>query len=253
MYCAPAYSSSHSPSLWLFACPAPSKLTNAAWCIQRDSQVLGVAWRRSAIGLRQIEWRIPDPVPPLCTFEEKTPCCMVARVEATRHMHARFVVAESLVGHGHSVTPEGMADRRVAGCRPREVRELALSDCLSQYAVHSVILSFCHEVRYTWMVAIRHAGVDGGNSSRIERSGESGRPRGGTCPLNGTGKAHWQLEVRDGAIIPKPAIVIPREDAWAYRPEHPARLEEAMTQARFGRALDLSPEQLERLVDKAHD
>ena len=71
--------------------------------------------------------------------------------------------------------------------------------------------------------------------------------------LNVTGKAHWQLEVHDGAIILKPAIVIPREDAWAYRPEHLARLEEAMTQARSGQMLDLSPEQLERLLDQAHD
>ena len=71
--------------------------------------------------------------------------------------------------------------------------------------------------------------------------------------LNVTGKAHWQLEVRDGAIILKPAIVIPREDAWAYQPEHLARLEEAMTQARSGQVLDLNPEQLERLLDQAHD
>ena len=71
--------------------------------------------------------------------------------------------------------------------------------------------------------------------------------------LNVTGKAHWQLEVHDGAIILKPAIVIPTEDAWAYRPEHLTRLEEAMTQARSGQALDLSPEQLERLVDQAHE
>ncbi|MGH2387783.1 MAG: AbrB/MazE/SpoVT family DNA-binding domain-containing protein [Chloroflexota bacterium] len=71
--------------------------------------------------------------------------------------------------------------------------------------------------------------------------------------LNVTGKAHWQLEVHDGAIILKPAIVIPREDAWAYQPEHLARLEEAMTQARAGRMLDLSPEQLEGLLDQAHD
>ena len=71
--------------------------------------------------------------------------------------------------------------------------------------------------------------------------------------LNVTGKAHWQLEVRDGVIILKPAIVIPREDAWAYQPEHLARLEEAMTQARSEQTLDLSPEQLEKLLDPAHD
>jgi bifunctional DNA-binding transcriptional regulator/antitoxin component of YhaV-PrlF toxin-antitoxin module len=71
--------------------------------------------------------------------------------------------------------------------------------------------------------------------------------------LNVTGKAHWQIEVRDGAIILKPAVVILREDAWAYQPEHLARLEEAMTQARSGQILDLSPEQIERLPAQAHD
>jgi bifunctional DNA-binding transcriptional regulator/antitoxin component of YhaV-PrlF toxin-antitoxin module len=71
--------------------------------------------------------------------------------------------------------------------------------------------------------------------------------------LKVTGKAHWQLEVQDGAIVLTPAIVIPKADAWAYRPEHLARLEEAMTQARSGQVLDLSPEQLERLLDPAHE
>jgi bifunctional DNA-binding transcriptional regulator/antitoxin component of YhaV-PrlF toxin-antitoxin module len=71
--------------------------------------------------------------------------------------------------------------------------------------------------------------------------------------LKVTGKAHWQLEVRDGAIILKPAVVIPREDAWAYQPEHLARLEEAMEQARSGRVLDLSPEHLEWLSSRPHD
>jgi len=51
----------------------------------------------------------------------------------------------------------------------------------------------------------------------------------------------------------KPAIVIPREDAWAYQSEHRARLEEAMTQARSGQMLDLSPERLERQLDQARD
>jgi len=70
--------------------------------------------------------------------------------------------------------------------------------------------------------------------------------------LEVTGKAHWQLEVHAGAIILKPAVVIPREDAWAYRPEHLALIGEAMTQARSGQMLDLSPEHLDRLLDQAH-
>lgn len=48
-------------------------------------------------------------------------------------------------------------------------------------------------------------------------------------------------------------MVIPREDAWACRPDHLARLDEAMAQARSGQILDLDPQQLERLPDQAHE
>jgi bifunctional DNA-binding transcriptional regulator/antitoxin component of YhaV-PrlF toxin-antitoxin module len=65
--------------------------------------------------------------------------------------------------------------------------------------------------------------------------------------LNVRGKAYWQLEVQDGVIILRPATIIPREDAWAYRPEHLARIEEALGQAQAGHVLELSPSQLEKL------
>jgi bifunctional DNA-binding transcriptional regulator/antitoxin component of YhaV-PrlF toxin-antitoxin module len=81
-------------------------------------------------------------------------------------------------------------------------------------------------------------------------SNEQGRlviPREVREALNVHGKAHWQLEVHDGVIVLRPATVIPREDAWAYRPEHLARIEEALAQAQAGRVLHLSPAQLEQL------
>lgn len=87
-------------------------------------------------------------------------------------------------------------------------------------------------------------------------SNEQGRlviPAEVRAALNVTGKTHWQLEVQDGAIILKPATVIPREDAWAYRPEHLARLQEALAQAQAGRILDLSPAQLETLADRPRE
>ncbi len=87
-------------------------------------------------------------------------------------------------------------------------------------------------------------------------SNEQGRlviPAEVRAALNVTGKAHWQLEVQDGAIILKPATVIPREDAWAYRPDHLARLQEAITQAQEGQILELSPAQLEKLTDRPHE
>lgn len=34
------------------------------------------------------------------------------------------------------------------------------------------------------------------------------------------GEAHFQAEVRDGALVLHPAVVIPVEDAWAYTAVH---------------------------------
>jgi len=36
-----------------------------------------------------------------------------------------------------------------------------------------------------------------------------------------------EVEVRDGGILLRPAVIIPREDAWAYTPEHRAAVERA--------------------------
>ncbi len=41
------------------------------------------------------------------------------------------------------------------------------------------------------------------------------------------GAAQFQAEVRDGALVLRPAVVIPREDAWAYTPEHLKKVERA--------------------------
>jgi len=42
--------------------------------------------------------------------------------------------------------------------------------------------------------------------------------------------------VRDGALVLRPAVVIPREDAWAYTPEHLKKVERARQEA-VGRRL----------------
>jgi len=34
------------------------------------------------------------------------------------------------------------------------------------------------------------------------------------------GETQFQAEVRDDALVLRPVVVIPREDAWAYTPEH---------------------------------
>ena len=63
--------------------------------------------------------------------------------------------------------------------------------------------------------------------------------------------AYIHIEPNNGAIVLKPAAVIPREDVWAYRPEHLARLQEALDQAHAGQVLNLSQQQLERLLDQS--
>ena len=63
------------------------------------------------------------------------------------------------------------------------------------------------------------------------------------------GEAHWTAEIVDGALVLRPAIVIPREDAWAYTPEHMAKVARARADARAGRAVDVSAEELQQLAE----
>ncbi len=41
------------------------------------------------------------------------------------------------------------------------------------------------------------------------------------------GEAQFQAEVYEGTLVLRPAVVIPREDAWAYAPEHLKRVARA--------------------------
>lgn len=62
------------------------------------------------------------------------------------------------------------------------------------------------------------------------------------------GEAHFQAEVRDGELVLRPAVVIPREDAWAYTPENLAKIQKARRQGKRGRVRELTEADLERLV-----
>ncbi len=48
------------------------------------------------------------------------------------------------------------------------------------------------------------------------------------------GETRFEVEVTEHEMIFRPAVTIPREDAWAYTPEHTARLARALQQARTG-------------------
>jgi len=53
--------------------------------------------------------------------------------------------------------------------------------------------------------------------------------------LRVAGETQVELEVRENEMILRPALVIPREDAWAYTPENLARIAHARQQVREGR------------------
>jgi len=59
------------------------------------------------------------------------------------------------------------------------------------------------------------------------------------------GAAQFQAEVRDGALVMRPAVVIARDDAWAYTPEQLKRVERARQEAV---GLRLSEADLDRLA-----
>jgi AbrB family looped-hinge helix DNA binding protein len=51
------------------------------------------------------------------------------------------------------------------------------------------------------------------------------------------------IDVTDGAAILRPAVVIPRDDAWAYTPEHLAAVRRASAQVASGQ-VEAFPEEL---------
>lgn len=67
------------------------------------------------------------------------------------------------------------------------------------------------------------------------------------------GEAHWTVEVVEGTVLLRPAIVVPREDAWAYTPEHAAKIERAREDARAGREVAVSGTELGRIADLPDD
>ena len=75
-------------------------------------------------------------------------------------------------------------------------------------------------------------------------------PAAARAALHVEGPAQFELEVTENALILRPAIVIPRDDAWAYAPDHVHRLERARREAREGKARRLTEDDLKRVLDK---
>lgn len=63
------------------------------------------------------------------------------------------------------------------------------------------------------------------------------------------GEAQFQAEIRDGGLLLRPAVLVPREDAWAYTSEHRALLARARDDSASGRVRGLDEEQLHELAE----
>jgi bifunctional DNA-binding transcriptional regulator/antitoxin component of YhaV-PrlF toxin-antitoxin module len=66
--------------------------------------------------------------------------------------------------------------------------------------------------------------------------------------LHVEGEAQFEVEVTENALILRPVVAIPREDAWFYTPENRRLLEQALKDAREGRIFQLTEADLERLI-----
>lgn len=71
--------------------------------------------------------------------------------------------------------------------------------------------------------------------------------------LHVEGEAHWTVEVIDGAVVLRPAIVVPREDAWAYTADHLAKVERAREDGHSGREIAISGAELGRMAAMPDD
>lgn len=61
------------------------------------------------------------------------------------------------------------------------------------------------------------------------------------------GDATFEVGVQGDSIVLRPAVVMTREDAWAYTPEHRRLLARAHRDSREGRVQRVSDRQLARL------
>lgn len=63
------------------------------------------------------------------------------------------------------------------------------------------------------------------------------------------GEAQFEAEIRDDGLLLRPAVLVPREDAWAYTPAHRALLAQALEDSAEGRVREMSEDALRDLAD----
>ena len=84
----------------------------------------------------------------------------------------------------------------------------------------------------------------------VDSEGRLTLPDSARQALNIEGAVLLELQAADGALALRPVDSIPEEDAWLYTPEHLARIERAHQDAREGRVLELTVEDLQKLIDE---
>jgi bifunctional DNA-binding transcriptional regulator/antitoxin component of YhaV-PrlF toxin-antitoxin module len=83
----------------------------------------------------------------------------------------------------------------------------------------------------------------------MNASGRLTVPAGARKELGLEGEAQFEVDVAsDGSLILRPAVVLSREDAWAYTAEHRGLLERAHADSRKGRVRELTEKDLADLA-----
>ena len=83
----------------------------------------------------------------------------------------------------------------------------------------------------------------------MNTSGRITIPASTRLALGLVGDAEFETAIEDGTLVLRPVLVLRREDAWAYTPDHRELLTAAHADSRSGRVRELTEAQLLELAD----
>ena len=95
-------------------------------------------------------------------------------------------------------------------------------------------------------LTVREPGATGAALVHMNSQGRITLPASARRSLGIDGEADLQLMLEGRALVLRPAIVLPIEDAWAYTPIHRKLLRRAHADSREGRVRSLSEQELDR-------
>jgi len=93
---------------------------------------------------------------------------------------------------------------------------------------------------------IYEKGMTVGMTVTVNRQGRITLPASIRKELDIGADATLEVEARDGGIFLRPAVIIPREDVWAYMPEHIAAVERARNGPAY---IGVTSDDLKELID----